>query len=190
MRYQSGRALASALGVSPSRMTEYTRRADWPVTCKPPWTDSDLAKVKKWRGWLQEDRSGRAPQLRDSDLNDDKFVPNTKQRAEVLLKIHRARKTKAEADLAEGKVVERELLNLGMIAIARMFVQAGDDSFERLPHQLQGDPIANEAICRNAWHELRERIMAQGQVELSRVDDEIHDRLTQRRRARGRQGVN
>lgn len=174
----TSRALARTLGVSPAAVAGYLKREDWPSRRQPPWSSDDVAKIRQWKAWLQEDRSGKA--------EEDQFGPNAKQRADVALKLYRARKLKLEAQLLEGKVIERELHELAMVALARLFVQAGEDCFERLPHQLAGETTTNAATCRNAWQELRERILAQADLELTRVDDEIHARLMNRRRSRGR----
>jgi hypothetical protein len=181
--YRSGRALAKALGISPAAITGYLRRPDWPLARRPPWSGPDLDVLRRWRTWLQEDRSGKGEDPADEAV---KFGPNARQKADVLLKLHRARKLRAEADLAEGKVIERELHELAMVALARLFTSAAEDTFERLPHQLSGDRTANAAICRSAGHELRERILGQAELELIRIDDEIHARLMRKRRPRGR----
>ena len=55
------RSLASALGVNAGQVSRWSKRPDWPVARKGPWSESDLAKVVEWRKGLQEDRNEANP---------------------------------------------------------------------------------------------------------------------------------
>ena len=202
--YRSVRGFAKAVGVAASTLSGYLKRDDWPVPRKAPWSEADLAKVRSWRQWLQEDRSGKGEGAGTQGTREQgtegegekneggsAVSPGTKAKADALLKWHRARKAKVDADAAEGRVVPREMLERALAALATIFVQVGDDTFERLPHELDGDPTVNEVALRQAWHDWRRRIIEQAVLDLARLDEEIAVAISGPRRGagRGRRGV-
>jgi len=61
MIYNTQTEFRKAAGVSKSTMSRYVRRPDWPVKRFAPWSKADLAKVRRWRRGLQENRAQDAP---------------------------------------------------------------------------------------------------------------------------------
>lgn len=170
------RQLAVALGVAVSTCSGYLKREDWPVARKGPWTAAQVDQVKAWRSQLQEDRSGKAAGAEGGDG----VTVSAKTKADTALKIHRARQAKVAADMAEGKVIPRPLLEQALASLATMFVQIGDDVFESLPHKLDGDVAINEPHCRQAWHDWRKKIIEHVELDLSKIDDRIAQVMAKR----------
>lgn len=174
------RDLARTFSTTEATVSRWLKRSDWPVRRRGPWSEQDIETIEQWRLLLQDDRSGKSR---------SPVSPDAKHRADTLLKVHRARKVKAEADMAEGRVVDRDLLELGIVAVARGLVQTGDDVFHRLEHRIAADDPKIATELQQSWREFRERLLDMTEVELTRIDDEIHDRLIRRRRGRGRRSV-
>lgn len=201
-KVESIRDLAKALGVAPSTATGYVRRSDWPggVPRVGPWTPKHLAALRAWKGSFQEDRAsgthtpGNTPAPGSHGTSGNTTAspssgtsgasggggavdPVMKEKAKIAVIFHRGRKLKVDADEAEGRVVPREQMEEAMAALTTVFVQTGDDMVDRLPHVLDGDRAKNEEIVRDAWHDMRRRILEQAVIDLSKITDEIRDRL-------------
>lgn len=183
MAYRSQRQFADALGIAASTLAKYIKRGDWPrgVPVRAPWSADHLAAVQTWRGRLQGDRSGKGdppPELSET--------AGSKEKVEVALKFHRMRKARVEADEAEAKKIDREVADVALTRLAAMFVNLLEDMQQALPHQLDGDAGRNEQILRQAFNRGRERIIAEGKVQLDAIDDEVRDRRAKKTKARGR----
>lgn len=188
---KSQRALAARFGVSGSTVAGWVKRDDWPVSRTGPWDEPAVARIAEWRHWLQEDRSGKG---RSPDEPAGAAMPGSgtggasKSKVDTLLKYHRMREAKVRADEAEGRVIDRELLDRALAGLAAMFISATEDLQDALPYQLAGDPVAHQAKIREVCDDMRRRLAAHQTIELAGVEDEIAAKRGGRGRARGRPG--
>lgn len=87
-------------------------------------------------------------------------------RADALLKFHRARRAKVDADLAEGNAIPRDTLDKALSRFAASFVSILDELEQSVPPLLEGDVSQNHAILREALHDARRRLSEQRELVL------------------------
>ncbi len=188
---RSQRALAKALGVSPSTVTGWLKREDCPVKPRGPWSGRELELLSGWRRGLQEDRSGKGDdpgaERAGGGGGGSEAVPGPSQRhkVEVALKFQRMRKAKIEADEAEGRLIERHLLDQGLAGLAAMFVGQLEELEATLPSVLKLNSDQAEQLA-DRFADARRRLAAHESIELRTAEDAIDAKREGKSKARGR----
>jgi hypothetical protein len=163
----SRRKLAIHFHVSEKAVRLWLAREDWPVGREPPWGEGDLAAIRSWRESLQEDRAAETAEATIGGVG-------RAERINTLLKFERMLDTRVKRRQREGQLVERSILDRGLEALSRRFVDCLDDCERTLPLRCAGqDPGQIERTVRQMFHEVRERLASQQIIELRALDEAV-----------------
>lgn len=94
--------LAKRIAVSGKTMSEWLRRADWPVNREPPWTEEDALEVEIWRKTNLKQNLALAP-------TDPASIAafTTRAQAEIDVLIERRDTLRLKREILSGKFVDR-----------------------------------------------------------------------------------
>lgn len=122
---------------------------------------------------MQEDRSAKA----GGGDQDSK-----RQQVEIALKFQRQRKAKVEADLAEGRVIDRQTADDAVLNLAGLVRTRVDNLRDTLLQELAGDPAVNEPILRRRFGEYMAAILADADQGVAVIDAQIEELKAKRKK--------
>lgn len=164
------RQLADLLGITQQAVSKLSKRRDWPVRRRGPWSTEDVTKLTQWRATLQEDRSQLA------FASDDELGTLYKQ-SQLLLKTEQAKRARLEREVLTGEKIRREALDSALGGMAAAFVAICNEIEMTFPARfgVPADRISD------MLDEYRRGLVDRGEVALRPFDDvarEVADQVS------------
>jgi transcriptional regulator with XRE-family HTH domain len=113
-------ALASRLGCTPARVSQYLRRSDWPFG-QGEWDEAEVPSIKRWREALRAGANATASSAGPSEGESDpasaieRLKQNPERYARVRLMLERTAALKFQREQAEGKFIDKDEVERGRV---------------------------------------------------------------------------
>ena len=160
-------AVATLLGVGKGTVSRWRKDPRWPVKQDPPWSPAEVAEIRAFRSFLQEDRSEKGRAAADDAPAEPAAAPQEPTTAELAKRLAIARTEEAEhkaksADLKwrkeAGLLVPRDQMDASLEALARFFVAELGATQTRLVTALPGEAGRVRSILEQEVGKMRQRM--------------------------------